>query len=271
MLKFIGTGSAFNTKLGNNGAYVKSDDQKTLFLIDCGEVTFSRLQKYGVLDGVERVHVLMTHNHPDHIGSLGSLAFFMFYKSFPFESRITLYSPDIVELMQNLTSTGVREEHYLIQELFEASNTISLGSSIGILLARPMIVPHDKRLTSYAYYLQFEKDTYKTIYYSGDSKEIPRSVQLDIDTNKISAMYQDTSTHDYEDNVHLSLKKLIEKIPESFRKNVWCMHLDKDFNSDEVKSLGFNVAECRFNRDLFITNDNSDYNLASDVDDGERP
>jgi len=34
MLKFIGSGSAFNTKLGNNSAYYKEGNQ--MLLIDCG-------------------------------------------------------------------------------------------------------------------------------------------------------------------------------------------------------------------------------------------
>jgi len=51
MLSFICTGSAFNTKLGNNSAYVKAGT--TLFLIDCGSTTFQRLIDKGILDGVE--------------------------------------------------------------------------------------------------------------------------------------------------------------------------------------------------------------------------
>ena len=77
MLKFIGTGSAFNTKLGNTSAYIK--DNNTLLLIDCGELTFARILSLNLLDDVNEVHIAITHTHPDHIGSLGSLIFYCFF------------------------------------------------------------------------------------------------------------------------------------------------------------------------------------------------
>ena len=43
MLKFIGTGSAFNQDLGNTSAYIK--DGETLLLIDCGETVFQRIKE----------------------------------------------------------------------------------------------------------------------------------------------------------------------------------------------------------------------------------
>jgi hypothetical protein len=47
-LKFIGTGSAFNTNLGNTSAYIKYDND--LLLIDCGESIFERLIKNDILN-----------------------------------------------------------------------------------------------------------------------------------------------------------------------------------------------------------------------------
>ena len=43
MLKFIGTGSAFNTELGNTSAYIKQN--KTLLLIDAGPTVFARAKE----------------------------------------------------------------------------------------------------------------------------------------------------------------------------------------------------------------------------------
>jgi len=68
MLKFIGIGSAFNTKLGNTSAYIKQNG--VLLLIDCGELTFDRILKMNLLDDVNEVHIAVIHTHPDHIGSL---------------------------------------------------------------------------------------------------------------------------------------------------------------------------------------------------------
>ena len=83
MLKFIGTGSAFNTELGNTSAYIKQD--QTLFILDCGETAFTRMKQLNIFEDVKNVYIAITHMHPDHVGSLGSLVFYLniFYISFP--------------------------------------------------------------------------------------------------------------------------------------------------------------------------------------------
>ena len=55
MLKFIGTGSAFNQDLGNTSAYIK--DGETLLLIDCGETVFQRIKEIKLLDDVKKVYI----------------------------------------------------------------------------------------------------------------------------------------------------------------------------------------------------------------------
>ena len=81
MLKFIGIGSAFNTKLGNTSAYIKENG--VLLLLDCGELTFDRILNMNLLDDVNEVHVAVTHCHPDHIGSLGSFIFYCHFITQP--------------------------------------------------------------------------------------------------------------------------------------------------------------------------------------------
>ena len=71
MLKFIGTGSAFNHQMGNTSAYIKQDN--TLFIIDCGETAFARMKQLNLFEGVQNVYIAITHMHSDHVGSLGSL------------------------------------------------------------------------------------------------------------------------------------------------------------------------------------------------------
>ena len=73
MLKFIGSGSAFNTKLGNTSAYYKIGHQ--MLLIDCGSNIFHRIKEHNLLEGIEDIHVLITHTHADHVGSLADLIF----------------------------------------------------------------------------------------------------------------------------------------------------------------------------------------------------
>ena len=75
MLKFIGTGSAFNTDMINNSAFIK--EETTLFIIDSGETAFARMKNLKLFDDIENVYIAITHTHSDHIGSLGSLVAYL--------------------------------------------------------------------------------------------------------------------------------------------------------------------------------------------------
>ncbi len=102
MLNFIGSGSAFNTGIGNNSTFLKIN--KSLILIDCGSSTFSRLRELNVLDGVEHVRVFITHTHPDHVGSLGDLIFYVYYVM---KKRITVHTPPGIGIVAILRGMGV--------------------------------------------------------------------------------------------------------------------------------------------------------------------
>ena len=76
-LKFLGRGAAFNPKEGNNSAYFI--ENKELFLLDCGEGIFERIIKNNTLNDIDKVNILITHTHSDHVGSIGSLIMYCFY------------------------------------------------------------------------------------------------------------------------------------------------------------------------------------------------
>lgn len=240
MLKFIGSGSAFNTKLGNNGAFIKSEDGKTLFMIDCGSATFSRLRKFGILDGVQEVYVLMTHFHPDHCGSLGDLIFHMCYKQRPHKPGVRVITPDVEALIKYAEVVGLTGREFLVTELNNMNEyNCSIEGICDEMVIYPIRTIHDKNLKAYSYIIFFNS---KIIYYSGDTNVIMPFVLEMIKSDDLVAFYQDTNTLDYPDNVHLSLKKLTEQIPEEYRHKVWCMHLDELFDRDEYESLGFNAV-----------------------------
>lgn len=77
MLNFIGRGSAFNTKEGNNSTFIKNENH--LLLVDCGSDVFSRIMELNLLQNVEEIDVIITHLHPDHFGSLGDLIFYSYF------------------------------------------------------------------------------------------------------------------------------------------------------------------------------------------------
>lgn len=79
-LKFLGTGSAFNTKLGNTSAYLLNNDKSAMLLFDCGETVFSKLKP--ILEknkNISEFTICITHSHSDHMGSLPTLLYYLYY------------------------------------------------------------------------------------------------------------------------------------------------------------------------------------------------
>lgn len=235
MINFIGCGSAFNTKLGNNGAFIKKDN--VLFLIDCGSSTFSRIQQSNLLEGVEEICVLVTHTHPDHVGSLGDLIFYGYYSiGASSEPSVHVYAPSNLGVHHLLKMMGVAENKYKLTQFNETAEFHYGNFHIGF---EAVSVKHVKQLDCYGYVIHFDN---KKIYYSGDCYEIPQPILEWLHEGKFDFFYQDTCKADYEGNAHLSLRKLDELIDRKARECVYCMHLDNGFKEDEAIKLGFNVV-----------------------------
>ena len=232
-LKFIGTGSAFNTKLGNTSAYIKENN--TLLLLDCGELTFDRILSLNLLNDVNEVHIAVTHTHPDHIGSLGSLIFYCYFIK-KIKPIFHAADTDCIRVLQYM---GITEEHCNFDSISPC-----IIENLDVLLTF-IENNHVKELVSFGILLvkDFNELHRKVIYYSGDSCDIKDDTINALKNGQIDYLYQDTCKADYDGNVHLSLRKLTELIPKELRCNVMCIHLDSGFDVLEAKELGFNVAE----------------------------
>ncbi|MGP7817673.1 MBL fold metallo-hydrolase [Niallia sp. 01092] len=236
MLHFIGCGSAFNTQLGNNAAFIKKGN--SLFLIDCGSSTFERFQRSGLLKGVEQVYILLTHTHPDHVGSLGDLIFFGYYVMGNLaEPSVTVLAPNKLKIQHLLKGMGVEENIYTFIP-FEKNGRIRCNDFH--LQYEAVSVTHVKELSCFGYIIHFEN---KTIYYSGDANSIPPEILDRLHDGEFDFFYQDTCKADYKGNVHLSLRKLNELVTQEFRDKVYCMHLDEGFKKAEANKLGFHVVK----------------------------
>ena len=232
MFNFIGIGSAFNTRLGNTSAFIKKGN--SLFLIDCGGTTFHRIQELDLLKGIENLYIAITHTHPDHIGSLGEVIFYAYYI---LNIKPTIFYPRKSLLKDILTNIGVENIMYNLS----SSNAVTIeDKKLGQLGIEFINVSHVSTIPAYGIMVKYND---KLFYYSGDSNDIDKKIIDKLISGEIYRVYQDTSGLDYKDSNHLSLKKLCEKVPNNIRNKVFCMHLDKHIDKDEIKCNGFSVVK----------------------------
>lgn len=227
-LKFLGRGSAFNTKEGNTSAYFIKDN--TLFLIDCGETIFTKIKEKDLInDNVNEVIILITHFHSDHIGSLPSLIMYCYYCK---NIKCKIYYPNLVSITKLLNSQGCIG----LYDYIETSDILN-KYNINILAEK---ITHVKEITSYYYKIADEDNI---IMYTGDTCENENFCEFDT-TILYDKIYHDCCLADYEGNVHTSLKRLCNLFKDKdFRKRIYCMHFDCNEAIIKAKELGFNVVE----------------------------
>lgn len=227
MLNFIGVGSAFNTKLGNTSAWMKMDDR--LMLIDCGGSVFERLLEQELIKGIASLDICITHTHGDHVGSLGDL---VLYCHFMLKITPVIRHPEPERIRALLTLFGVPEDAYALDD--SCSFTLP-----GWLDGTFVLLEHADTMPSYGILIQTAE---VSIWYSGDSKDVPTDILERFLRGKIDLFYQDTSGVDYPGALHMSFRHLLEIIPEAMRGRVFCMHQDEAFSRESAENMGFRVA-----------------------------
>lgn len=222
-LNFLGKGSAFYPRYGNTGAYMLCG--KELYLIDCGELAFDQLYEHLDLDELEKVWVILTHLHADHVGSLGTLISYFYCIR---HMQVCVVHPErtVVEL---LTLLGIDPKGYVYLE--------RLPENAAGLAAEPIEVKHARDMKCYGYVLSDRKEQ---VYYSGDAAELPAHVLERFLSGGISRIYHDTSTHDSAS--HCYYGRLERWIPRQLRGRVYCMHLDGPCE-DLLREKGFQIVE----------------------------
>lgn len=231
MINFVGIGSAFNTALGNNSGVIKRGT--SMILIDCGGTVFDRLKKSGLLSDITNLHIIITHTHPDHVGSLGDLIFYCYYK---LKVKPIIYFPENTVLMKLFSVVGVKENQYNLKTSMK--NQV-WDKNLGDYIIEFFPSSHTKSIPAFGFYLTIDK---KNIYYSGDSNKIPKGVMEKLKSEEVHIVYQDTTSIDFVKTGHMSFKSLCDTIDVSLRHRVYCMHLDENLDNELILNAGFNIA-----------------------------
>lgn len=230
-LQFIGRGNAFNVKEGNTSAFMKVG--KSLILFDCGEGIFERLIKYKILEGVNNILLFLTHLHSDHVGSVSSLAF---YCEYVLKCPLVIYHPQRVSNFFTWCGNEASNNICFVELNSNRSYSSFLYKDGYKFNITPIRVKHTPNIKCYGYLLC---DDYNRIWYSGDCNEIS-DIALSYNPTEI---YQDTCLADYNDNVHLSLKKLLETLDPELYYKTFCMHIDNKKLIKECKKHGLKVVK----------------------------
>lgn len=222
---FLGCGAGYNPVLGPNSAYFILG--KTLYLLDCGTSVFERLAERGIFTGIDGVTVFLSHQHADHIGSLGILLDYCW--------DILGICPVLVHPVEGpvqlMRQMGVSPEAY----------TWSGGETFGPDRNRVSVqfipVEHAPDIPSWAFLIDADGDRF---YYSGDANDIPDAIVAQLAQGGISRVYQDTASK--ESAYHCGFSKLCRRIPQNCRERVYCMHLDAAHNPRAIREAGFLLA-----------------------------
>lgn len=233
-LNFLGRGSAFNPKEGNNSAYFIESNQ--LFLIDCGESVFEKLIENDLLNSIDTINLMITHTHSDHIGSLGTLVMYSYFTlRKPLNIIMKKDAKHLPNIKKILDGFGCTTAMYSYIDEKQYDNRFESFESI-----RYVETSHCDELNCYGLLFATQNGL---IYYSGDTREIGNVKALIASGQNIDKIYIDTTTANFPGNVHLYIGDLEKQIPEELKNKVYCMHINNDNCIQEAKKMGFNVVE----------------------------
>jgi glyoxylase-like metal-dependent hydrolase (beta-lactamase superfamily II) len=153
-IKFIGTGGAFDYDLGNSAAWVRLHEKN--ILIDCGHTVYPRLRDVGLANHID--HILITHCHDDHVGSLNTIILHHhFILDQPRKANILVPNLEYRDqLYEFLRFALVEPERYV---------TFTLASEIPGLTCIDTFGMHIKGMQSYGFIFEDEEEI---VAYSGD-------------------------------------------------------------------------------------------------------
>ncbi|MGL4570263.1 MAG: MBL fold metallo-hydrolase [Clostridium sp.] len=231
MIQFIGNGSAFNSSRGNNSAFIKGEE--SMVIIDCGGDVFHKLKEKELLN-CKRLYIIITHTHPDHIGSLGDLIFYAHYIK---NIKPKIFFPHKKTIEDILSYLGVSKELYDLESRYvnEFYDKEFKGVEIEFSNAK-----HVQEIPAYSFIFKMQGENF---FYSGDTSEVNEEAVEMLKNSKISEVYHEVSSLDFKDSPHTSVDKLCSAFNKDLRKSVYCMHIDEELDEKHLIDLGFNITK----------------------------
>lgn len=220
MLNFLGYGSAFNVDANNTSAYIRKGE--SLILFDCGERICNVIIKAGVLSGVRRVHLFITHTHSDHIGSLEAFIYYIHYFT---DIQLSVYYPHMSRLDKLMRMQGLEFEY----------NTQPVPESVEGY--RVEAVKQKHMFGAYGFFFYSEGDSF---FFSGDTSVICSRAVRELSQGKLDRIYHEVSFSD--SPIHTPIGDLEAAFPMEMRDKVFLMHFANEDCRRECEKRGFSVV-----------------------------
>lgn len=240
MLKFFGSGSAFNTDRGNNSAWLKCG--KDLIIFDVGGDVLPKMVEHNVFEGIARIHIFISHMHGDHVGGLGNTLLYLnsevLYQQ---PENICVYFPN-PEIEKFLYMQGVeREKKYVL--------STNRQDKLGLVDARNKTIEYSFEPTTHSpifgknvYGIDLKLDEETRIFYSGDTNRFnPKCLDIDNYTavyHEISSNPESLAHFQYDD-----LLKMTAHFTSTQKEKIHLMHIARDFDTERARADGFSVVE----------------------------
>lgn len=224
-LRFIGTGGCFSKKNINNAAYLNENGH--LILFDCGETIFHQILKEDIInESINRIDIIITHFHADHVGSLGSLIFFTRFKKV---KDVNVIFPDVKMLNTFLDISGIDRNLYYGRKPSDMEYFLKEYAQLHGDVVNDEIIP----MPSFGYHLKFKEYNF---FYSGDTCIINEDIVNKFNNNEIDYIYHEVSNDGYK--AHMDIDVLASALKKN-RDRVYCMHLGDSMDLEKIKKYGF--------------------------------
>lgn len=244
-MTFLGTGSAFSKKYGNNSALVTvSNNQVTKnMLIDCGRTTPDDLYSVGYhWSNIDAIFI--THLHGDHVYGLEEAGFmgrFVLKKKphliFPHKKlKSDLWDKVLKGTMVNgdLSRNMVFDDYFTYEIVHDVEQYFIFNGTMFSVFS----TQHINNKKSYGLII----GEYNYIMYSADSLFDKDLLNIVVDDGA-QAIFHDCQLFDHKGKVHASLDEL-ETLERDVREKTYIMHYGDTLEDEyiRIKDSGLNIA-----------------------------